>query len=229
MRCYCCNRADATFKDVRMDRYYCTLCKDEINVTIYNQYGLDDLYRAFKIDDVQGELASLFNLKEKHKEQYLLCLFFVVTYKYGDQKCQKQEDQYGGSGGYLSWLLSTQASIRLCSFDTGSRVRRMIELERIDKEIEKQMEVVRLAEIRVYDKDRYGKAPWNELNRLQQEREIILSGVKWKHHGSGTVLIDDKFIYALLTGKWSVLGKNKWYRSKSIKHFIDNYVRKDDD
>ena len=105
----------------------------------------------------------------------------------------------------------------------------MIELERIEKEIEKQREVVRLAEIRVYDKDRYGKAPWNELNRLQQEREIILSGVKWKHHGSGTVLIDDKFIYALLTGKWSILGKNKWYRSKSIKHFIDNYVRKDDD
>ena len=68
MRCFCCDRKDATFKDVNMNRYYCTLCKDEINVTIYNKYGLDDLYRAFKIDDVQGELESLFNVKEKYKE-----------------------------------------------------------------------------------------------------------------------------------------------------------------
>jgi len=44
------------------------MCKDEINVAVYNQYGLDDLYRTFKIDDVQGELVSLFNLKEKYKE-----------------------------------------------------------------------------------------------------------------------------------------------------------------
>ena len=106
---------------------------------------------------------------------------------------------------------------------------KMIELERIDKEIEKQSEEVRLAEIRVYDKDQYGKGPWNELKRLQQERELILSGVNWKHHGSGTVLVEDKFIYALLTGKWRVLNKNKWYQSKSVKHFIENYVRKDDD
>ena len=80
-----------------------------------------------------------------------------------------------------------------------------------------------------YDKDQYGKGPWNELKRLRQERELILSGVNWKHHGSGTVLVEDKFIYALLTGKWRVLNKNKWYQSKSVNHFIENYVRKDDD
>ena len=68
MRCFCCNRSDATFVDIKLDRYYCTLCKDEINVTVYNQYGLDHLYRAFKIHDVQGELESLFNVKEKYKE-----------------------------------------------------------------------------------------------------------------------------------------------------------------
>ena len=33
----------------------------------------------------------------------------------------------------------------------------MIDLQRIDKEIEKQEEVVRLAEIRVYHKDNYGR------------------------------------------------------------------------
>ena len=103
----------------------------------------------------------------------------------------------------------------------------MTELERINKEIEKQEEAVRLAEIRVYHKDNYGKGPWNKLSRLIAERELILTGVSWEHYGSGTVLIDNKFIYALKSGKWSVLGRRTWYWSKNLDHFIENYVRKD--
>lgn len=68
MRCFCCNRADATFVDGKNNRYYCTMCKDEINVAVHNRYGLDDLYRTFKVDDVQGELNSIFGVKEKYKE-----------------------------------------------------------------------------------------------------------------------------------------------------------------
>lgn len=68
MRCFCCNREDATFVDKRMNRYYCTSCKDEINVAVYNKYGLDDVYRIFNLDDVQDELRSLFNVKEKYRE-----------------------------------------------------------------------------------------------------------------------------------------------------------------
>jgi hypothetical protein len=44
------------------------MCKDEINITMYNKFGIDDLYRMFKIDDVQGELNSLLGVKEKYKE-----------------------------------------------------------------------------------------------------------------------------------------------------------------
>ena len=101
----------------------------------------------------------------------------------------------------------------------------MTELERIDKEIEKQEEVVRLAEISVYHKDNYGRGPWNELSRLKTERELILTGVKWEHFGSGTVLIENKFVYALNSEKWRVRGKQKWYWSKGVKHFVENYVR----
>ena len=103
----------------------------------------------------------------------------------------------------------------------------MTELERIDEEISKQRKEVELHEIRVYNKDQYGRGPWNELSRLITERELILTGISWEHYGSGTVLIDNKFIYALKSGKWSVLGKRTWYRSKNLNHFIENYVRKD--
>ena len=103
----------------------------------------------------------------------------------------------------------------------------MTELERIDKEIEEQREEVRLHEIRVYYKDQYGHGPWNELSRLLEERELILMGINYEHYGSGTVLIDNKFIYALKSGKWKVSGKRTWYRSKNLSHFIENYVRKD--
>ena len=100
----------------------------------------------------------------------------------------------------------------------------MKDLQLIDAEIEKQQEIVRLAEIAVYNKDNYGKGPWNELSRLLTERSLILTGVKWCHYGSGTVLIENKFVYALKSEKWRVKGKQKWYWSKGIKHFVKNYV-----
>jgi len=68
MRCFCCNKPDPSFYDGKENRYYCTMCKDEINITMYNKFGIDDLYRIFKIDDVQGELNSLLGVKEKYKE-----------------------------------------------------------------------------------------------------------------------------------------------------------------
>jgi len=105
----------------------------------------------------------------------------------------------------------------------------MTDLERIDKKIEEQKARVKLAEARVEHKDHYGKAEWDELSRLKTERELILTEVKWDHHGAGLVLIEDKFIYALKSGKWKVKGKPAWYRSKSIEHFVSNYVRKTND
>ena len=101
----------------------------------------------------------------------------------------------------------------------------MTELERIDAEIEEQQEVVRLAEIKVYHKDNYGKGPWNELYRLKTERQLILTGVNWEHYKLGEVLIEGKFVYALKSEKWRVKGKKKWYWSKGVEHFVNNYVR----
>jgi hypothetical protein len=112
----------------------------------------------------------------------------------------------------------------------------MTELERIDLEIEKQTEVVRLAEISVYHKDQHGMGEWiyhkdqhgmgewNELARLKSERDLILTGVAWEPFTAGTVLINNKFVFTLRSYKWRVQGKKTWYRSKGVKHFVDTYV-----
>jgi hypothetical protein len=67
MRCFCCNREDATFLDKRLNRYYCTSCKDDINKTAYSTFGRDDLDRIFKINE-DSEVKSLIGYKEKYKE-----------------------------------------------------------------------------------------------------------------------------------------------------------------
>ena len=68
----------------------------------------------------------------------------------------------------------------------------MSELEEIDKDIERQMKLVVLHDIRVYDKHQHGNGPRNELKRLKAERDLILTGIDWEHYGSGTVLISKK-------------------------------------
>ena len=101
----------------------------------------------------------------------------------------------------------------------------MTELERIDLEIEKQTEVVRLEEIRVYHKDQHGMGEWNRLASLKSERELILTGVDWEHFTDGTVLIANQFVFALRSYRWRVQGKKKWYWSKGVTHFVETYVK----
>lgn len=82
---------------------------------------------------------------------------------------------------------------------------------------------------------------WNtyhlrNYDRLKALLEIVKSGVKFKYDMEfrwddsylsmdGTVLIEDKFIFALLSKKWKVVGKNVWYRSRGPTHFIERFVR----
>ena len=64
---FCCNRADATFVDKKMQRHYCVECKDDINKTAYSTFGRDDLERIFKINE-QDELKRLLGIKDKYEE-----------------------------------------------------------------------------------------------------------------------------------------------------------------
>jgi len=67
MRCYCCDRPDASFTDVPSGRTYCTSCKNDINDAIYNKFGKDDLNRIFKVD-VHKEIKDLLQYKENYSE-----------------------------------------------------------------------------------------------------------------------------------------------------------------
>ena len=101
----------------------------------------------------------------------------------------------------------------------------MTELEKIDLAIEKQTEVVRLAEISNYHKSQHGMGEWNELARLKSERDLVLTGVDWEHFTEGTVLIANQFVFTLRSYRWRVQGKKKWYWSKGVKHFVETYVK----
>lgn len=103
----------------------------------------------------------------------------------------------------------------------------MTELERINQKIKEQEEVVKDAEELNYHKDYFGKGSWNELARLRVEKELILTGVEWSHHNEGMVIVENKYFYALKSGKWRVKGKQEWHTSKSLKHFIENTVREE--
>jgi hypothetical protein len=100
----------------------------------------------------------------------------------------------------------------------------MDNLKSIDRKIKKQEKVVRLQAEMNRDKLQYGQGESHELARLEAERELIISGVDWVYDEPGTVLINKKYIYALRSGRWRVKGKNKWYWSKNLTHFIKNYV-----
>jgi hypothetical protein len=101
----------------------------------------------------------------------------------------------------------------------------MTDLENIDLEIEKQKEVVKRAEKLTEHKTNFGDGPWKELARLKIERELILTDVTWEHASQGVVLVEGKYFFSLISGKWRVKGKTTWYRSKGVRSFIDNYVR----
>jgi hypothetical protein len=101
----------------------------------------------------------------------------------------------------------------------------MTNLEKIDLEIEKQKEVVKRAEKLTEHKTNFGDGPWKELARLKIERELMLTGVTWEHASQGLVLIEGKYFFSLISGKWRVKGKTTWYHSKGVRSFIDNYVR----
>jgi|TARA_R110000744_G_scaffold300616_1_gene409766 hypothetical protein len=80
-------------------------------------------------------------------------------------------------------------------------------------------------ELRNYHKGVYSNPAEREIERLTSLKVFYLTeGIKVEQGGSGCIIVNDKFEYALITGKWRALGKSKWYRSKSPKSFIFKYV-----
>jgi hypothetical protein len=67
-----------------------------------------------------------------------------------------------------------------------------------------------------------------DIRRIGKLKKLLDTGVYIEWHGPGLVLIEDKFVVSLISNKWRVDGRNKWYMHKDdVQHFVDNYVLKD--
>ena len=95
----------------------------------------------------------------------------------------------------------------------------------LEEELEYNKEQSRLLEIRNYHKEQYSNPYKREVIRLETLIELEKFNIHIDDYEvSGQIIINNKFVYALLSGRWRIKGKNTWYWSKDPKHFVENYV-----
>ena len=76
-----------------------------------------------------------------------------------------------------------------------------------------------------YHKDYYSNAPERQAKRYKKLIGLVEAGLKVQKYENGLVLVNDKYIVALLNNNWRVIHKNKWYMHKNdLTHFIDTYI-----
>lgn len=78
------------------------------------------------------------------------------------------------------------------------------------------------------DSDSFNDSFAREIQRLEALKVFVLAGVDFKvSDDGGTVVVEDKFVYALRSKKWRGVGKSVWYKSRSPSDFIKLYVKKE--
>ena len=102
----------------------------------------------------------------------------------------------------------------------------MLTIRKIDELIKlNEIESDKLSE-RNYHKDVYSDSYAKEVERLRALRVFVESGVQFKLDASGgSVIVEEKFVFTLISHKWRNVGKNVWYRSKGASDFIKRFVR----
>ena len=68
---------------------------------------------------------------------------------------------------------------------------------------------------------------YRHLCRLEKLKEFLLTDQKIKldyANTPGLILINNKYIASLSSGKWRVKGKNKWYWYKTPQQLVDKYI-----
>jgi hypothetical protein len=88
-----------------------------------------------------------------------------------------------------------------------------------------EIESEKLGEL-CYHKDIYSDPFVREIKRLKTLRELVESGVQFSLDNSGgSVIVEERFVFTLISHKWRNVGKNVWYRSKGASDFIKRFVR----
>lgn len=102
----------------------------------------------------------------------------------------------------------------------------MLTIRNIDELIKlNEIESEKLGEL-CYHKDIYSDPFVREIKRLKTLRELVESGVQFSLDNSGgSVIVEERFVFTLISHKWRNVGKNVWYRSKGASDFIKRFVR----
>jgi len=80
-----------------------------------------------------------------------------------------------------------------------------------------------------YNKSQYSNAPRREADRIEKLIRLLEHNMTIEDYNSGLVLINDRFVVSLISNKWRVVGRNKWYMHKNdITHFVNNYILRDE-
>lgn len=102
----------------------------------------------------------------------------------------------------------------------------MLTIRNIDELIKiNEIESEKLGELYSH-KDIYSDPYVREIKRLQTLKVLVESGVQFSLDNSGgSVIVEERFVFTLISHKWRNVGKNVWYRSKGASDFIKRFVR----
>jgi len=101
------------------------------------------------------------------------------------------------------------------------------DIKDIKAEIEKEKENSRKLQEESTHKDFVSDAHARAVKRLQILIEFIKTDQIVSWYNEGCLLINNKFIFSTKTNQWRIKGKTIWYKSKSPKDFIENYLKYD--
>ena len=66
---------------------------------------------------------------------------------------------------------------------------------------------------------------WGSAYYLEDEIYLLKNNIPYKPYTMDNQMVIDDKVYCPPSGKWRNLGKNKWYKSKSIKDFCERFVK----
>jgi len=96
-------------------------------------------------------------------------------------------------------------------------------------QLKERLKEARKREKEEQDRDTVNNWGQRESSRLKKLISLIEHRLNIEDYGSGTVLINEKFVVSLISSKWRIKGKSVWYNHKhDIKHFVYNYLLKED-
>jgi len=102
----------------------------------------------------------------------------------------------------------------------------MTYIDLLHKELEASEERLKLDEERNYHKDMYGRSAQKSVERT---KKIIAlrkhKSLDIQEYNLGLVLINNKFVVSLVSNKWRIINKSKWYLHKEdVDHFVNTYI-----